>query len=184
MKKKIKVGYQKDYFSHSQLEHLEEELLDVELEEFMEEADLWKALEEERILAVAKNMSDLPFYKKGEKYIIGALIGRLIEGNISLREEIPSTSTGIIGLVTLSSQIENRRTLAELNEDDTMYCSNVERRLKQHFPSAKICCHLDRANRYNLGLELNINGESKQFFLTQSTFVGLVDKMVTQIMEG
>jgi len=65
-----------------------------------------------------------------------------------------------------------------------MYCSNVERALLKEFPKAQVHCRLDRAQRYNLGIFIKTGDESKVFYYSQSTFVGLVNRAINEIKEA
>jgi len=184
MNKLLKIGYPKDYFTDSEIEHLRDELIDSTLIPFSDIASLEKAMESEEVSAYAKKIENLPIYTKQDPMIIAALCARYNAFTGSLRETIPTNGAGIMGIVCHRDDVTTRSILAELHDLETGYCSNIERKIQIEFPKARVHCQIDRAHRYNLAVQIVMDGVERSFYFSQSTFVGLAEKAITEIRDS
>lgn len=184
MNKLLKIGYPAAYFTDLEIVHLKDELIDCTLIPFSDIAAIEMAIESEEISAYAKKIEDIPIYTSQDPMIIAALVARYEAFAGSLRENIPANGAGIMGIVCYRNDIATRSLLAELHDLETGYCSNIERRIRIEFPKARVHCQIDRAHRYNLAVQVNKDGDERSFYFSQSTFVGLAEKAITEIRDS
>ncbi len=127
-------------------------------------------------------IKEIAFFEKDDKHIIASLLSREFQTDLnSWTENIPSTSKGVYALVCKIEDLKTRKVVLKLHDEQTMFCSNVEREIYKVSGLHKIHCFQDRVGRYHLGILDDRNDEKNTLYYVQSTFIGLVSKAIKDL---